>query len=108
MSVQSRAVLLPVPVRALLTKWDRARKTDKDLAERSRILLLSADGLPNKKQAALLGVDVQRIRRWTAKPPPERGLQVRVRRHWKPTRTGARPVGPVRAEVPVSLGLVRS
>ncbi len=64
MSVQSRAVLLPVPVRALLTKWDRARKTDKDLAERSRILLLSADGLPNKKQAALLGVDVQRIRRW--------------------------------------------
>jgi putative transposase len=64
MSVRSRVVALPEPVRAVLTRWDRARKTSKDLAQRSRILLLSAEGMPNKDQAALLGVDVQRIRRW--------------------------------------------
>lgn len=64
MSVPSRVVVLPEMVRAQLTKWHRARKTEGALAERSRILLLSADGLANKEQSALLGVDVQRIRRW--------------------------------------------
>lgn len=64
MSVSSRAVVLPGRVQAQLEMWVRARKTDQALAERSRILLMSAEGISNKEQAAALGIDVQRVHRW--------------------------------------------
>ncbi len=64
MAVAPRDVVLPAEVRLALEKWVRACKTDQALVERSRILLLSADGTPNMEQAAALGVDVQRVRRW--------------------------------------------
>lgn len=64
MAVAPRNVVLPAEVRLALEKWVRARKTDQALVERSRILLMSAGGTPNMEQAAVLGVDVQRVRRW--------------------------------------------
>ena len=42
----------------------RAKHTPQQLAERCRIVLMSAEGLPNLHQADALGVDRQRVRRW--------------------------------------------
>lgn len=51
--------------RAILTKWVRCKaETPYRLVERSRIILLSADGVANAEQARQLGVDRQRVRRW--------------------------------------------
>lgn len=50
--------------RAVLEQLVRTRTLAQHLAERCRIVLGSADGRPNLDQAAALGVDRQRIRRW--------------------------------------------
>ena len=50
--------------RAVLEQLVRTRTLAQHLAERCRIVLGSADGRPNLDQAATLGVDRQRIRRW--------------------------------------------
>jgi putative transposase len=50
--------------RQILEGLVRARSTPQDLAERCRIVLMSADGVRNQHQADRLGVDRQRIRRW--------------------------------------------
>lgn len=66
MSKPSRRIVLSPRQRRILKMWARRRKLDRDLSERARIILMSADGVANKAQAAQLGrdVDVQRVRRW--------------------------------------------
>lgn len=50
--------------REILQSFIKAKKTPQQLAERARIVLMSADGRANLEQARILGVDRQRIRRW--------------------------------------------
>jgi len=51
--------------RAILEKWVRNKAdTPYRLIERSRIILLSADGVSNAEQGRRLNVDRQRPRRW--------------------------------------------
>jgi len=50
--------------RTVLEALVRTKHTSQQLAERCRIVLMSAEGLPNLHQAEVLGVDRQRIRRW--------------------------------------------
>lgn len=51
-------------LRCILRGLYSSRKTSQSLAERARIVEMSLDGLNNHEQARLLGVDVQRVRRW--------------------------------------------
>ena len=66
MSKPNKRIVLSGRQRAILETWAHRRKIDRDLSERARIILMSADGVANKVQAKQLGpdVDVQRIRRW--------------------------------------------
>jgi len=64
MGVQSRKIVLTERQDAILRKFDRARRTERRLGERVRIVLMSADGVPNLDQATRLNVDIQRVRRW--------------------------------------------
>ena len=50
--------------RAVLEALTRAASTPQQLADRCRIVLMSAEGQANVHQAAALGVDRQRVRRW--------------------------------------------
>lgn len=50
--------------REVLETVTAAGTTPQRMAERCRIVLMSAEGRPNIAQAAELGVDRQRIRRW--------------------------------------------
>lgn len=51
--------------RAILERWERNKAdTPHRLVERSRIILMSADGVSNEEQGRRLGVDRQRVRRW--------------------------------------------
>ncbi|MCR4338851.1 MAG: helix-turn-helix domain-containing protein [Gemmatimonadaceae bacterium] len=62
----SRAVFVTVSAqqRSVLERLVRARTVAQHVVERCRIVLGSADGLPNIEQADELGVDRQRVRRW--------------------------------------------
>jgi len=62
--IRSRPVVLSSRVRALLERWIRASSSSQQLAERSRIIVMSADDVANLEQADRLGVDPQRVRRW--------------------------------------------
>ena len=53
--------------RAALEALVRASRTPQQLAERCRIVLMSAEGRTNLHQAATLQVDRQRVRRWRAR-----------------------------------------
>lgn len=57
-------VQLTARQRMVLEALTRATMTSQQLADRSRIILMSASGRPNLEQAAALGVDRQRVRRW--------------------------------------------
>jgi len=50
--------------RELLEALTATGSTPQRVAERCRIVLMSAEGRPNIEQAAELGVDRQRVRRW--------------------------------------------
>lgn len=50
--------------RRVLESLTRATSTPQHLAERGRVVLNSARGRPNDHQAAALGIDRQRVRRW--------------------------------------------
>jgi len=50
--------------RTVLEALARAKRTSQQLAERCRIVLMSAEGRPNLHQAEALGVNRQRVRRW--------------------------------------------
>ncbi len=63
----ARAVEITVSVRqrAILDSWTRNQAgTSYRLVERSRLILMSADGLSNTEQGRRLNVDRQRARRW--------------------------------------------
>ena len=57
-------VVLSVAQRAALERLVRAYTTPQHIAERARIVLMSADGKLNVAQAVALEVDPQRVRRW--------------------------------------------
>ena len=50
--------------REILAGWVRARKTAQRLVERARVVLMSAEGMENRKQAIELGVEEQLTGRW--------------------------------------------
>ena len=64
MSNTSVAVGVTTRERAILERLSRARLSPQRLVERCRIVLLSTQGRNNEDQAAELGVDRQRVRRW--------------------------------------------
>lgn len=57
-------VVLSVAQRAALERLVRAYTTPQHIAQRARIVLMSAETMRNVAQAAVLDVDHQRIRRW--------------------------------------------
>lgn len=57
-------VVLSVAQRGALERLVRAYTTPQHITQRARIVLLSAEARPNVEQAAALGVDHQRVRRW--------------------------------------------
>ena len=50
--------------RTILQRLIDAKKTAQEIAARARIVLMSADGIPNADQAEVLDIDRQRVRRW--------------------------------------------
>ncbi len=57
-------VVLTSAQRSVLERVVKAYTTPQHIVQRAKIVLMSADGVRNNKQAAQLGVDPQRIRRW--------------------------------------------
>ena len=57
-------IRLTVEDKATLERWSRSRSTEARLVERSRIILLAADGLENKGIAAEVGVTRATVSRW--------------------------------------------
>jgi putative transposase len=64
MTGRASRVSVSVRQRAMLERLVRTRTLAQHLAERCRIVLASAEGRANLAQAAALGVDRQRVRRW--------------------------------------------
>lgn len=64
---RAAAVEVTARQRAALEALTRATSTSQQLARRCRIVLMSAEGRPNLQQAATLGVDRQRVRRWRSR-----------------------------------------
>jgi len=64
MRMQSVTVTVTVRQRQVLEAVVRSKLAPQRLVERCRIVLMSAEGRENADQAANLGVDRQRIRRW--------------------------------------------
>lgn len=62
----ARAVCLSKRQRVILERIERSKRSPHAWVERSRIVLMSAEGLGNSEQARRLGkgVDRQRVRRW--------------------------------------------
>jgi transposase len=58
------AISLTDEARATLERWSRSRSTEARLVERSRIVLLAAEGRENKDIAAELGVTRATVGRW--------------------------------------------
>ena len=57
-------VVITAAQRAVLERLVRAYTTPQHIAQRARIVLLSSEGMRNVDQAAVLGTDPQRVRRW--------------------------------------------
>jgi putative transposase len=57
-------VIVTAAQRAVLERLVRAYTTPQHIAQRARIVLMSADDTHNVDQAAELGIDAQRVRRW--------------------------------------------
>ncbi len=64
--MRARSVAIDVTLRQkkVLEALIRAKTTAQQLAERCRIVLMSAEDRDNAAQAADLGIDRQRVRRW--------------------------------------------
>src|SRR5258708_7038768 len=58
------AITLTDADRATLERWSRSRSTEARLVERSRIVLLAAEGRENKDIAAELGITRATVGRW--------------------------------------------
>lgn len=61
------AVVVTARQRVILEAFVRAMSTPQQLAERCRIVVMSAEGQRNLHQAADLRVDRQRVRRWRSR-----------------------------------------
>jgi len=61
---KAATVTLTTKQRAVLEPLGRARTSPQRLVERSRIVLMAAEGRNNEDLAEELGVDRQRVRRW--------------------------------------------
>lgn len=57
-------VVVTAAQRAVLERLVRAYTTPQHIAQRARIVLMSADGMHNVDQARRIGADTQRVRRW--------------------------------------------
>lgn len=57
-------VVVTAAQRAVLERLVRAYTTPQHIAQRARIVLMSADGMHNVDQARQIGADAQRVRRW--------------------------------------------
>ena len=57
-------VVVSVAQRQVLERLVRAYTTPQHIAQRARIVLMSAEGMHNVDQARAIGTDTQRIRRW--------------------------------------------
>ena len=63
---------MPAPIKIVLDKQDRKQlqknikssKTPVRLVERSKIVLMAADGMPNYQIAQALDIDVNKVGRW--------------------------------------------
>jgi putative transposase len=66
---QSITIEVTARQREVLETLVRAKQTPQDLAERCRIVLMSAEGHTNQYQAKTLGIDRQRVRRWRYRWP---------------------------------------
>ena len=64
MGTPSVTVTVTASERRILEPLARAKAAPQRLVERSRIVLLSAEGLANETQADELGIDRQCVRRW--------------------------------------------
>ena len=64
MSNHTVTVAVTTKQRGILEPLARAKMAPQRLVERSRIVLMSAEGRKNAVQAKELGVDRQRVRRW--------------------------------------------
>lgn len=64
MGKKAAKVTLTWRQRAVLEPLARARTAPQRLVERCRVVLMSAEGRDNEDQAAELGIDRQRVRRW--------------------------------------------
>jgi transposase len=64
MAGRSVVVVVTARQRSVLEAFARSKTAPQRLVERSRIVLLSAEGRLNKDQAKQLGIDRQRVRRW--------------------------------------------
>lgn len=64
MRTRSVTVTVTPRQRGVLEPLSRAKSAPQQLVERCRIVLMSAEGRENTDQAAELGIDRQRVRRW--------------------------------------------
>lgn len=64
MARNAPTIVLQPQTRDVLERLKRSRTLPQHFAERVRIILMSADGSLCSAQAAQLGVDAQRVRRW--------------------------------------------
>ena len=64
MGKKAARITLTSRQRAVLEPLARSRTAPQRLVERSRIVLMSCEGRGNEDQAAELGIDRQRVRRW--------------------------------------------
>src|SRR5205809_5943254 len=53
--------------RVVLTRWTRRQKSSQALAMRARIVLACADGTPNTRVAAQLGVSRDMVGKWRSR-----------------------------------------
>lgn len=67
MGKKAAHVALTPRQRAVIEPLARSRTASQRLVERARIVLMSAEGRKNEEQAADLGVDRQRVRRWRSR-----------------------------------------
>jgi DNA-binding NarL/FixJ family response regulator len=61
------AIALPIATRRQLEKQMRGRSTPVRVAQRSRIVLLAADGLQNKQIATQMGVTPRMVALWRSR-----------------------------------------
>ena len=100
----AEAVSLAASDRAKLESWIRAKTTPQSIALRARIVLLAADGLPNNRIAAELGVSRPTIIDWRRRFAEHGiGALCEIRQGGTPGRIPALPKAKVEAIIDLTL-----